>query len=146
MQRLQSKELAPNFLTLSLYSMLNQISQSKQFRDRLAIVSFFQTELENRNRTLSDEVIETKANLSFQVFENIVHQLGLDFSIFATKENLINYRLVEKRNHIAHGEYVEESLEDIYSLVDVVINMMNTFKNQIQNAAIEKDYKSEKYR
>ena len=146
MQRLQSKELAPNFLTLSLYSMLNQISQSKQFRDRLAIVSFFQTELENRNRTLSDEVIETKANLSFQVFENIVHQLGLDFSIFATKENLINYRLVEKRNHIAPGEYVEESLEDIYSLVDVVINMMNTFKNQIQNAAIEKDYKSEKYR
>lgn len=54
--------------------------------------------------------------------------------------------MVEKRNHIAHGEYVEESLEDIYSLVDVVINMMNTFKNQIQNAAIEKDYKSEKYR
>lgn len=151
MQRLQNQELAPNFLTLSLYSRLNQISQSKKFEDRLEIVEFFKSELENRNQSLNDSVINTRSNLSFEVFKNIVFQLGLDISQFETKqffidnqielEYLIDHKLVKRRNQIAHGEFLTESLEDIYDLVDIIIDLMDTFKTQIQNAAIQGSYK-----
>lgn len=141
MQGLKNQELASNFLTLALYPMLSKAGQSKQFNDRHEIVLFFKSNMDSRSK-IPNDIVDTKSNLSYKVFENIVEQLGLDITHFESKKNLIDTQLIARRNMIAHGEYMSEELEDIYSLIDTVISLMDIFRNLIQNAAINESYKA----
>ncbi|RYZ75211.1 MAG: hypothetical protein EOP04_33620 [Proteobacteria bacterium] len=61
--------------------------------------------------------------------------LGLDYSLYVTKEKLVDERLLLSRNNIAHGSYLSLDAEDYLEMHGQIIGMMEAFRNQIDNHA-----------
>jgi hypothetical protein len=53
---------------------------------------------------------------------------------------LIDTKLLQKRNMIAHGEYLDTDVESYQELHEKIISMMNQFRDQIENNAVQKLY------
>ncbi len=139
-QRLTNRDLSKNFLALSARSKLRAIQQSDGISAHLALAEFFLNEMSSRCDI--PVMIGTKANLSSIVLREIVLTLGLDFSEFSTKANLIDERLLDKRNTVAHGEYLLIEENDYEQLQEQVLWMLDRFRTQIENAIALKKFLS----
>ncbi|MDT9293653.1 MAG: MAE_28990/MAE_18760 family HEPN-like nuclease [Arthrospira platensis PCC 7345] len=82
------------------------------------------------------------SNLSSEIFKEITAILGLDFSPYSTKANLIDEKLLKTRNEIAHGEYLLFDRHEYIELHRMVIEMLDLFRTQIENAALQEAFKS----
>ena len=105
----------------------------------IPVCDFFLEELDQRC-LLPKDVISTASNLSSDILKEITHLLRIDFSLYSTKSVLIDTKLLKTRNEIAHGEYSIFDREEYLELHIEVITMLDIFRNQIENAAINQDY------
>lgn len=138
-QKLTYRDLSTNFLALAMKQKLNEAKDTNKSSIYIPVCDFFLSELDQRC-SLPKDSISTASNLSSEILKEITHVLGLDFSHYSTKSVLINIKLLETRNKIAHGNYLEFGREEYVELHGEVINMLDLFRNQIENAAIEKEY------
>ena len=97
------------------------------------------TKLSERSSIQYKNVIQT-SNLSSSVLREIVCMLGLDYSFYEPKNILIDEKLLKMRNEIAHGNYISIDQKEYDELYFKVIEMMDTFRNQIDNCAATKKY------
>ncbi|MEM8093133.1 MAE_28990/MAE_18760 family HEPN-like nuclease, partial [Morganella morganii] len=74
--------------------------------------------------------------------KEILWCLGLDYNPFESREKLIDNKLVNRRNHIAHGQEIEIELSDFSEMADEVLGLMTTFKNQLENSTVTESYKA----
>ncbi|MGD1914251.1 MAG: MAE_28990/MAE_18760 family HEPN-like nuclease [Rivularia sp. (in: cyanobacteria)] len=139
MQKLSYKKLANNFLALAMKDKLKEAKETNKPSLYIPVCDFFLDELNQRCK-LPEDVISTASNLSSEILKEITHILGIDFSPYSTKSNLIDIKLLKTRNEIAHGEYSIFDKEEYIELHVEVISMLDIFRNQIENAAINKDY------
>ena len=105
----------------------------------IPVCDFFISEL-NQRCILPKDVISTASNLSSEILKEITYILGIDFSIYSTKSVLIDTKLLKTRNEIAHGNYSVFDRDEYLELHREVIGMLDIFRNQIENAAIEKKF------
>ena len=139
MQKLCYEELASNFLALAMKEKLKEAKETNKPSLYIPVCDFFLHEL-NQRCSLPKEAISTASNLSSEIFQEITRTLGIDFSPYSTKSVLIDTKLLKTRNEIAHGEYSIFDREEYIELHSEVITMLDQFRNQIENAAINKDY------
>lgn len=142
MKRLNNNELAPNFIALAIKPIINNAIQSKRVEDHIKIVRFFLDELPHQSSLPTHDVVDTQSNLSTIILRNIISMLGFDYSIYETKEKLLDERLLKTRNQVAHGNYLEVTENDLYEIQDECILLMEAFRTQIDNAISLGTYKN----
>jgi len=141
MQRLRYDELSSNFVALALKNQLSQVNETNKATIFTETIDFIRTQLIKRSSVPYKDVVQTRSNLSSSVLKEITCVLGLDYSFYETKQILIDSNLLAKRNYVAHGEYIELDKEDYLQLHSQVINMMDTFRNQVDNCATIESYR-----
>ena len=141
MQRLINSELSNSIMSLIICQQITKGSLSKRPSQYEWIFDFFNNKMSERAIFNYKDAIDVGSNLSSKVLREIVFILGLDYSYYETLEKLLDSSLLGRRNSIAHGEIEPIDLPDYLELHERIIEMMNYFRNQIENAAINGDYK-----
>jgi len=116
-------------------------SQSKKYSAFDEITEYILNNSNTRARVPYKNIINTESNLSTTVLKEITWCLGIDYSIFSSKEKLIDLRLVGRRNHVAHGQQLMVDNSDFAEMADEVMALMNTFRNLLENSAVTGQYK-----
>jgi hypothetical protein len=112
-----------------------------EFEQKVQLFNTLINEFDKKANIPVKDVIQTKSNLWYNVFEEILFILGLD-SI-----NLVQYKvsindLVDTRNHIAHGHYLKINYDQYKDIHTDVISAMSQLKTEIENSAIQFHYKN----
>ncbi|MBN1366178.1 MAG: hypothetical protein JW976_15340 [Syntrophaceae bacterium] len=141
MQRLRNDQIKPNLLTLSMLHSVNFSSESNKYSEYGKITDFYLLNMTSHARFPFKNGLDTKSNLSSTVLKEFLWCLGLDYSPYETKEKLIDTRLVNRRNHIAHGQYLDIGIEDFKEMRDSIIVILESIKTEIENSAINGSYK-----
>lgn len=139
-QRVPYNELTANFVALKLKAKFKEMGASGKVASGNALADFFCTELTARSNVPFKNVVDTQSNLSSAVLADILAALGLDASGFETKFKFIDANLVNPRNHVAHGEAITVSMDEYSALHDSVIDLIETFRTEIENASVLKRY------
>ncbi|WP_437976293.1 MAE_28990/MAE_18760 family HEPN-like nuclease [Sorangium sp. So ce295] len=80
------------------------------------------------------------ANLNATVLDDILGLLGLDRVPYEAKRNLIDEKLLKRRNDVAHGELVSVDEATFRELYDEILQLLEQFSTDIMNAAALKRY------
>ena len=140
-KKLKNEELAMNFLAISAKSKLVGLTDSSKALIHNEAVKFFIEQGSDRASIPYSSLVNTRSNLKFNVFENIMLMIGIDYRDFITKANLIDRQLVHNRNNIANGRYLTVDTAEAIEVIDQVIAMLSIFRNSIDNAASLEVYK-----
>jgi hypothetical protein len=141
LQRLQYNQLNPNLLALCFHGQLVSLYETHGLTAHTDFAAFVLSGLNSRARVPQHGAVETRANLNSKRLRRIVDILGLDFSPYELKRNMIDAQLLNWRNTIAHGQYLCPSEEDFETLYQQVGDLIRDFKDQVANAAATGDYR-----
>lgn len=134
-QRLRYSELSSCFVVFGAKKHLAHVVESRRAAVNIAAVDFFRNCADVRADLILSNAINTKANLSSDVFFEIALSLGVDPTPYDAYFNLINESLLSRRNKIAHGEYLDLGANDFRGLADEVIKLLRMYKTDLQNLA-----------
>ncbi|MEA1945717.1 MAG: MAE_28990/MAE_18760 family HEPN-like nuclease [Thermodesulfobacteriota bacterium] len=140
MQRLRNEELHPNLLTLFMRKQVNFAPNTLKTSEFGKITNFFLSQMPGRADIPYKTAIETSSNLSSAVLREITWCLGLDYTPYETREKFIDFRLLGRRNFVAHGEAMDVDPSEYDEMRTSVIAMMTNLKTQIENSAVLKTY------
>lgn len=132
-------ELKTPFVVLAMQKKIGQ-HELNEFEQKKKLFDAFINDFDKRANIPVKNVIQTKSNLWFNVFEEVLFTLGLDGINLKKYKTVIN-DLVDSRNHIAHGRYLEVTYESYDSIHFDVISAMSQLKTEIENSAIQSHYK-----
>ena len=69
-----------------------------------------------------------------------MRQVGIDSGSFETKYKMIDSSLVDRRNHISHGEYLDIKVGDYNELHESTLDLIEAFRTELQNAIVSEKY------
>jgi len=90
--------------------------------------------------TEENKIITTNSNPSSEVVFEIMTSIGLDFSPFEPKKNYIDFNLLKNRHDVVHGEKTCLMKEDFLKTFDIILIIIEQYKEIIINAAENKQY------
>jgi len=135
------RELKTCFAVFGLKGKLSAINISMKARANIEALEFVLTGMDKPAQMNMASAIDTESNLTSKVFQNIAISIEIDTTPYETRFKMIDESLVGRRNKVAHGEYIDLDIDDFFTLVDDVLNIMRNYKTDIQNAASLKRYK-----
>jgi hypothetical protein len=141
LQRLRYSELTSAFVVFGVKRHLQSLAESRKAKVNIAAADFFATKFSERAQLSFASAIDTEANLSSGVFENIVLSVGISPTAYEARYNFIDTRLLDRRNRIAHGEYLDLDATSFRDLADGVIALLRDFKTDVETAASSGSYK-----
>ncbi len=140
LKRLTYQDISTNFLALAMKEKLKEAKETNKPSLYIPVCQFLISEL-NQRCILPKDPISTASNLNSEILKDIADILGIDFSPYLTKSKLIDEKLLKTRNEIAHGEYSGVDRNEYIELHQEIINLLDIFKTQIENAASEERFK-----
>ncbi len=140
-QGLRYRELQNCFVVFGMKKTINELVQSKKASVTIGAITFLREKLDDMAEMKIASAIDTESNLSSVVFHNILLSIGLDPSAYETRFNLIDVSLLERRNNIAHGEYLDIKVGEWANLTDEILSMLRQFKTDIENATTLSSYR-----
>ena len=140
--RLRYRELQRNFLVVDLRRQIRRFAnqrntdQAKELVDKVL-------DGERRFSTNNIEPIDTRSNLNSKGFMDILNLVGINASEYVSKEKLLDIRLVNNRNNVAHGRQFEMTFDDYTELHNAIVELIDRFRDDLENAAEKKSYRVE---
>lgn len=138
-QRLNYNQLSHTLIAVSLKKKFI-IDEKATMQKYGELVEFVLSGLSERCIIPYDTAINTKSNLSSEVLKDLLNTIGLDYSLFRSKEKIIDEKLLKSRNEIAHGQYLLLTFDSYLNLHEEVLSLLETFKTELENAATLKSY------
>lgn len=143
LRKLHYKDLNCQFFRNYFLPRLAALSTSNtSLEERCTLVDEILNSSEHRFSRVNEDLISTKANLSFEVFSDICLVCSVPAPIFADKATFIDVLLLKRRNAIAHGEDTFVEMEDLDELANETVTIMRTFGDALENHVYLKEYKS----
>lgn len=135
------RDLKSCFVVFGLKGKINTLVESRKSLPNIEAMDFIFSKMNETAKLQISSAVNTDSNLTSKVFSNIASSLDIDTSSYETKFHLIDSSLVDRRNKVAHGEYLDIKGSDFSSLVDDVLSLMRLYKTDIENAASLECYK-----
>ncbi|MBY6988597.1 hypothetical protein HYH98_19055, partial [Clostridium botulinum] len=82
------------------------------------------------------------SNLSYELFGEILRSINIE-NKYELKKNYIDYNLLKRRHEIVHGEKTEFEIDDFISTFEIIIDILEKFKDQVISSAEKKVYLKE---
>jgi hypothetical protein len=139
-RKLTYNELAINFVAVAMKNKLKEAAETNKASVFTEVTKFVLTQTNQRSSMPNDEIVTTASNLKSSILREITCVLGLDYSFYQTREIIIDEQLIKRRNEIAHGEYLSLNYDDYKNLQIQILEMMEYFRNQVENSAAQKLY------
>lgn len=128
-------QLSSAFLGNALKVKISSIEQASTPTIHNEFALFLMEGLGGKAR-LSEDLVQTQSNLSSKVLSGVVARLGLPRrSEYSTRANMIDEELVNRRNTIAHGQFLELKANDFLALHEDVLSLLQLFTDDVKNAA-----------
>jgi hypothetical protein len=135
-QGLSYRQLRTCLISVGVQKHLNTLNQCKKAKKNVAIIEFLLNELDSKANIISEKSINTRSNLNSEVFENIATSLGFSIANYEAKFNLIDESLLNRRNTIAHGQFLDIDKTRYLDLNDEIVALMRAYKNDIENSLV----------
>jgi hypothetical protein len=139
-QGLAYRQLKPCFIAFGAKKKAHGFIASGNPLQNIAVVEFFLNELDSRAEISFAGSVDTESNLRSMVFERIATSIGVSTAAYETKYILIDKSLVDRRNSIAHGEFLDVDQNDFDKLSDEVIALLRHYKDDLQNMVQSRYY------
>lgn len=140
-QNLTFDQLANCFVVFGVKRHLNNLVESRKSAATIEAVKFLRSSGATVANISLSNAVNTDSNLTSTTFANIATSLGVDIEKYAAYSNLIDESLVNRRNKIAHGEYLDIDIKAFEGLVEEVLMLLNTYKNDVENLASTAAYR-----
>lgn len=128
------KELSYNFVALGIERELARTQGDAAITKLIRRVSRIMA-CDDDRALMNAQDIDMQSNLNSEVLTELFEKLGIDGSPLVTKHHFIDFALLKNRNSIAHGEYLSMSIGVYTEAHTEALNVMNTVRNIISNAA-----------
>lgn len=117
-------------------------NSSKSFAERCRIIDDVLSSSEVRFTRVNDDLVSTRSNLNFEVFQDICLVCGVDGDIFCDRSTFIDVVLLKRRNSIAHGEGTLIEMEDLHQVSGETIALMRSFGDTLENNVLLETYRA----
>ena len=143
LRRIQYAELDRQFLRNYFLPRLAALPHAKgSIAERCALIDEILDSSNRRFSRVNEDLINTKANLSFNVFADICLVCGLPVQQFTERSTFIDVVLLKRRNAIAHGEDTLVSLDDLDEISTDTVALMRVFGDALENQIVLQNYKA----
>lgn len=136
-------ELRENFAAVYSKKRLNELVDSSKASTYVQAIRTIRTNEGHIFSVRPEKFINTQSNLSSKVLIEILITLGLNPDTYAIKQKVIDEKLLKARNEIAHGNYLSINSADYKALHLEVLDMIQTFKTELENAVNTDSYLAE---
>jgi MAE_28990/MAE_18760-like HEPN len=139
----QYKDLDRQFLRNYFLPRLAALSINKtSIAERCTLVDEVLNSPDRRFSRVNEDLVNTQANLNFDVFTDICLVCGVPTQAFADKAKFVDMFLLKRRNKIAHGEETFVEIDDLDELTEETVSLMRSFGDALENHVFLKDYMS----
>ncbi|WP_142278366.1 MAE_28990/MAE_18760 family HEPN-like nuclease [Mycobacterium europaeum] len=140
-RRLRLSELNDDFLRLCLMHTLRR-ADSGDDAAKAGIIEMIRRRGDLRLPLPKSQMVNTQGNLRAHVLIGMMQDFGLDSINIELRENLIDRRLCDTRNSVAHGRETCPGVGEFSELHAEVLGMMEYLRDVIVGAARTGAYKS----
>lgn len=138
---LRYRDLTTNFVALGLRTEIREAGQSNRPTIHTGIVRRLLSDLSDNAKIDSQNSVNTRSNLNTDTLREILALLGLDEKNYLSKGPLLDEKLLANRNRVAHGERVEIDSGDYRLLHGEIIQLVDWFNTDVQNAAVMEQFR-----
>ncbi len=139
-QGLKFKDVTPNLVALGLKSEIQSAGRSNLATFHTNLIQRIMGPQEDDFLPAWDGAIDTQSNLDSKVLREILCLVGVTGDAYLSKGQFIDERLVKNRNSIAHGRGVSINQEDYNELHELVVYMLDLFRDDLESAAETSSY------
>ena len=141
LRKFQYSQLDRQFFRNYFLPRLAALSASKaKISERCELVDEILYSSDHRFSRVNEDLINTKANLNFEVFADICLVCCVPIQPFADKSTFIDVVLLKRRNAIAHGEETLVEMDDLDEITSETVAMMRNFGDALENHVYMKAY------
>ncbi len=125
--------LSQHYRELLMWRCLKRKGDFPHAKSPMGFLDFMQDWRTSPEVLLSDEMIDAEANLDSRVLKKILRILDVPFVEFESKKNLIDEKLLGRRNPIAHGQRRMLSFDEYREADREVRDLLDIFQRKIED-------------
>jgi len=142
-RRLRYSSLKQAFRLNAFFATIRRMTQTRlSYLDQIAFLRSVLNSGDSQFRAVDEDVLNTRSNLNSEVLRDLCYLLSLDVGQFIGDFDFLDKILLNRRNNIAHGQFIEIDVNMLRDMSDRVIEMMRKFNNLVDNEVNLQGYRA----